>query len=110
MVIALIFAQCRLFHPFFHTAVPSGSCTRSPSCAALIASQTASGVNAAAVRVSARTFLSGRPPPAKRKTNTNDTRNRALLIFIVLFEVVRFYGQVVHAPGQAPTSVHWGGM
>jgi hypothetical protein len=33
-----------------------------------------------------------------------------LLIFIVFFEAVRFYGQVVHALEHAPTSVHWGGM
>jgi hypothetical protein len=32
-----------------------------------------------------------------------------LLIFIVFFEAVRFYGQLVHVLEHAPTSVHWGG-
>ena len=53
MVIALILAQWPVFHPLVHTAVPAGSWTMSPSLAASIASQTASGVKAAAVRVSA---------------------------------------------------------
>ena len=50
---AFILAPWPVFQPFVQTAVPSGSCTVSPSLAALIASQTASGVKAAAVRVSA---------------------------------------------------------
>ena len=53
MVMAFILAPWPVFHPLVHTAVPAGSWTVSPSLAALIASQTASGVNAAAVRVSA---------------------------------------------------------
>ena len=66
MVMAFILAQCPVFHPFFHTAVPSGSCTVSPSLAASIASQTASGVKAAAVRVSASAAPSDKPATTTR--------------------------------------------
>src|ERR1035441_7819428 len=83
MVIAFIFAQCFVFHPLFHTAVPSGRFTMSPSFAALIASQTASGVNAVAVRVSARTALGTKAPAATRNDNTNNHRNGVRLMLIV---------------------------
>jgi hypothetical protein len=43
----------------------------SPVFAALMASQTASGVNAAAVRVSARTAAGNNPPAARRKDNAS---------------------------------------
>jgi hypothetical protein len=52
-VMAFMLAPRLEFHPFVHTAVPAGSWTVSPSLAASIDSQTAPGVKAAAVRVSA---------------------------------------------------------
>ncbi len=83
MVIAFIFAQCPVFHPLFHTAVPAGSWTMSPSLAALIASQTASGVNPATMRVSARTAVGSEPSAATRKHAANNNGIRVFLVFIV---------------------------
>jgi hypothetical protein len=56
----------------------------SPSLAALIASQTASGVKAAALRVSARTVLGSNPSAAMRKNKANNHRNLAFSILIVV--------------------------
>ena len=82
MVMAFILAPWPVFHPFVHTAVPAGSCTVSPSLAASIASQTASGVKLAAVRVSARTALGSKPFALTSRQHTNNHRNRGVLILI----------------------------
>ena len=82
-VMAFILAQWPVFHPFVHTAVPAGSCTVSPSLAASIASQTASGVKLAAVRVSAPTDLGSKPCVVTTRQPTNNNRNRGFSIFIV---------------------------
>jgi hypothetical protein len=63
------------------SAVPAGSCTVSPSFAALIASQIASGVRLATVRVSALAWLSGKPAVAKRTDRA--VSDRIIRIFTV---------------------------
>jgi hypothetical protein len=56
--------------------------------AAQIAAPTASGVKAAAVRISARTLLGNKPPEATSKHNANNHRNRVLLMFIAVFKTL----------------------
>src|SRR5208282_4950779 len=82
-VIAFILAQWPAFHPFVHTAVPAGSCTVSPALAASIASQTASGVKLAAVRVSARTALGSKLFAVTRRQHANNHRSAGVLVLIV---------------------------
>ena len=84
MVMAFILAQWPVFHPFVQTAVPAGSWTVSPSLAASIASQTASGVKAAAVRVSARRAVRKMPSEAPKKEQASNKRNPHRLIVIIV--------------------------
>src|SRR5512139_1691657 len=85
MMIAFTLGEWPVFQLLLdQTTVPAGSWTVSPSLAASIAAPTASGVKAAAVRVSARTILGNKPSAATSTHNANNHRNRVLLMSIDL--------------------------